>query len=154
MTCKEEDCGERIWGLIVTTYTTIVNNPDSWYLPHAHNLRKEEEKEKLLMSFFVFHNGDHKILIHQEGSPKKVAWLTRANERYDENPDVDRNKLDICYLQLVSFSREDTLREECKPVLFLFYFFIFTALHIQFCFSPPRLKKQTLSIIIKSMQGK
>ena len=94
VTCKEVGCAERIWALIVTTFTTIVDNPDSWQLPRAHNLRKEEEKEKLFMSYFAFHNGDHKIMIHREESSKKVAWLTRANERYDDKPDVDRTKLD------------------------------------------------------------
>ena len=110
VTCREGGCAERIWGLSVTTFTTIMINPDSWELPRAHNLRREKKKEKVCLSYYAFHNGGHKIMI-TEGSTK-VAWLTRANERYDEKPDVDRNKLDKHkYIWGTSLPKEDTCEE-------------------------------------------
>ena len=92
--CREDGCGERIWGLILKSFTTVVNNPDAWHLPYAMNIRKDQEKDKLFLSVFAFYNGEQKLVIQRDPSSGKGAWLTRVNERFDDKADIDENKLE------------------------------------------------------------
>ena len=94
VTCKENGCGEQIWGLVLTSFSTTVHKSDSWYLPY--NLRRDKQKDKTYLVLVAFHNGDSKILLHRDGptrSFREVAWLTPANVHFDEKPDVDPVKL-------------------------------------------------------------
>ena len=94
--CQEDGCGIEISKLTIQSFSTVVDKPDSWEL--VHNLKRHEFKEQVFVSLVVFpSSGDYKVLLHMDSKEKpcrEVAWMAKANVRFDDQPGVDRCKID------------------------------------------------------------
>ena len=95
--CKEEECGLRIWSIMFTTYTTAEEEVQ-YYQPRS--FRRDKEKETVYLSLVAFFSGETKIAVHREArlkrSHEEVAWLEKdvnASDFQDSVAAVDRRKL-------------------------------------------------------------
>ena len=100
-TCTNDDCGVRIWSLMIDTWH-VRSQKDDFF--HTEQLIREDQDQTLFLSLVAYHSGDHKIIIHRDRQTVKwggnaiskhtfVASLSQANLRFDDKPQIDHQQL-------------------------------------------------------------
>ena len=90
--CNNKSCGVRIWSLCIKTFTTGVHEVGRDDIK-VFNRKRVEEKEQIFLSLVLFQStGMLRMLLHRAGptlSYRCVAWMTKVNDYFTEDPEVD-----------------------------------------------------------------